>query len=191
MGVGWARFCSGSCKRIVATLVHSPRAVMATDGNAQTAQIIALQPKAAQRASEKKWGKPVLDLGFSIIPSLIFRAQQRLGLNPTQLAVLLQIADFWWEQSRKPYPSMKTLGERLNLSPRQVQRYVGELEKAGLVQRVKRWSKYKGRLSNEYDLTGLVNRLKKIAPEFREVKEMEHKVFKKGGLMKKKPPGKE
>ena len=45
------------------------------------------------RASTKKWGQEVLDLGFCILPSLIFRAQRKLGLDPTQLAVLLQLAE--------------------------------------------------------------------------------------------------
>ena len=42
-------------------------------------------------------------LGFCILPSLLFRAQSRLGLNPTQLAVLLQLADFWWTRAASPF----------------------------------------------------------------------------------------
>ncbi|WP_275098120.1 helix-turn-helix domain-containing protein, partial [Sedimenticola hydrogenitrophicus] len=87
----------------------------------QTAEIVRLLPgnKTAQ-TSEKKWGKQVMKLGFSIIPSLLLRAQQRLGLNPTQLAVLLQLADYWWDEERKPYPSKRALSERLGLGPRQI-----------------------------------------------------------------------
>ena len=53
------------------------------------AKVVALRPATAARASERKWGGAVMRLGFSIIPSLL-RAQRRLGLTPTQLAVLLQ-----------------------------------------------------------------------------------------------------
>ena len=84
--------------------------------------------KGDQHASEKKWGRAVVKLGFSIIPSLIFRAQARLGLNPTQLAVLLQLADYWWDEQRHPYPSKQTLADRLGLSARQVQRHIADLE---------------------------------------------------------------
>ena len=123
------------------------------------------------RESEKKWGKNVMALGFCVVPSLLLRAQQRLGLNPTQLAVLMQLCEFWWNSDRKPYPGKKILGQRLSLSPRQVQRYIAELEQAGLVQRIERRAGHGGKLTNTYDLSGLVDRLKKLEPEFRAVEE--------------------
>lgn len=100
--------------------------------NKKIAPVVQLRPSKATQASEKKWGKNVMKLGFSIIPSLLLRAQQRLGLNPTQLAILMQLADYWWDEERKPYPSKQALSDRLGLSPRQIQRYIAELEQAGL-----------------------------------------------------------
>ena len=129
------------------------------------------QPRKAMKASERKWGRAVMGLGFCIVPSLLLRAQQRLKLSPTQLAVLMHLADYWWDVNRKPYPSKKTLGERLGLSPRQVQRYIADLEAAGLVKRIERTARHRGKLSNEYDLSGLVKRLKELEPEFREVED--------------------
>ena len=151
----------------------------------KVAAVIPLNATQASRASERKWGRAVMKLGFSIIPSLIFRAQARLGLNATQLAVLLQIADFWWDQDRKPFPRLKTLGERLNLSARQVARYIDGLESAGLLAKKNRYVKGVGQVSNEYDLSGLVAKLAKLEPEFREVNEMKRKVSRKGGIGKK------
>lgn len=159
---------------------------MAENKKADTSNVVPLPQKISSRSSERKWGKAVCDLGFSIIPSLIFRAQARLGLNATQLAVLLQLADYWWDQERHPYPSKATLGERLQLSPRQVQRYIAELENAGFVKRIDRYATHKGRLSNQYDLSGLVTRLKKLEPEFREVEDRKKQVSKRGGLRNKK-----
>ena len=127
--------------------------------------------KTRERESEKKWGKKVVALGFCVVPSLLLRAQRRLGLSPTQLAVLLQICDFWWNNDRKPYPGKKTLAQRLNLSPRQVQRHIAALEIAGLVRRVPREGDHGGKLTNIYDLSGLVDRLKGLEPEFRNVEE--------------------
>lgn len=124
-----------------------------------------------QRESEKKWGKKVMALGFCVVPSLLLRAQSRLGLNPTQLAVLLQLCDFWWKSGEKPYPSKKTLAARLSLSPRQVQRHIADLETAGLVQRIERRSSHGGKRTNFYDLSGLVDRLKNLEPDFREVED--------------------
>lgn len=125
----------------------------------------------SDRPSEQKWGKNVMNLGFCIVPSLLLRAQQRLGLNPTQLAVLLQLCDHWWDAERKPYPSKKLLAERLGLSPRQVQRHVADLECNGLVARIPREGAHGGKLSNIYDLSGLVDRLKGLEPDFRNVEE--------------------
>lgn len=138
----------------------------------------------SSRVADEKWGKEVMKAGFCLIPSLLLRCQQRLGLNPTQLTVLLQLADFWWEASRKPYPSKQTLADRLGLSTRQVQRYMAELEKAGLLTRIVRSADDNGKLSNEYDLSGLVNKLKALAPEVLKAKEDNKQVTRKGGLKK-------
>lgn len=46
-----------------------------------------------------------------------------------------------------------------------------ELEDMGLVRRKERRSHHRGKLSNEYDLSGLVARLKELAPEFKAVEE--------------------
>ena len=121
----------------------------------------------ATRESDKKWGNRVMGLGYCIVPSLLFRAQQRLGLNPTQLAVLVQLCDHWWHSDRKPYPGKKALSQRLGLSPRQVQRHIAVLEGASLVQRIERRANHGGKLTNIYDLSGLVERLNKLEPEFR------------------------
>ncbi len=112
-----------------------------------------------------------MKLGFSIVPSLLLRAQRRLKLNPTQLAVLMQLCDYWWDSSRKPYPSKQTLAERLGLSARQVQRHIADLEEAGLVQRIERRGANGGKLTNTYDLSGLVSRLQALEPEFTAVEE--------------------
>jgi DNA-binding transcriptional ArsR family regulator len=152
---------------------------------ATAATVIPLRkPALASKASEQKWGAEVMKLGFSVLPSLLFRAQRRLGLSPTQLTIVLQIADYWWDQDRKPYPSKQTLSERIGLSPRQIQRHIEALEDNGLIKRVERRGRHGGILSNEYDLSGLVKRLKKLEPEFREVKAMARKVSRPGGIAK-------
>ena len=121
--------------------------------------------------SEKKWGKEVIALGFCVVPSLLLKAQQRLGLNPTQLAILIQLSEFWWHNERKPHPSKATLAELLGISPRQVQRHIAELEGAGLVERRQRTASHGGKTTNIYDLDGLVERLQALEPEFRKVEE--------------------
>lgn len=110
----------------------------------------------AEKESTKKWGSLVMKIGFSTIPSLIFQGQRRLGLSPVQLVLLLHMVDFWWKQSQMPFPSKTLLAERMGLSPRQIQRYLTELERAGFIKRNARFSSSNGQQSNEYDLSGLV-----------------------------------
>ena len=93
----------------------------------QEEKVIPLTAK-AKKTSDRKWGGAVMNMGFCIVPSLLLRGQQRVGLNPTQLAVLLQLCDFWWDPGRKPYPSKAKIAARLGIGPRQVQRYIAELE---------------------------------------------------------------
>jgi len=158
---------------------------MACNSSAAKGEATAPLPKTkADQASDKKWGKAVMKLGFCIIPSMLLRAQQRLGLNPSHLAVLLQLADYWWSSDRKPYPSKQALSDRLGLGPRQIQRYIAELENAGLVKRIERRAAHRGKLSNEYDLSGLVERLKQLAPEIEEANELKRQATRRGGLPK-------
>ncbi len=139
-------------------------------------------------ASTNKWGKKVMDLGFCLVPSLLLRAQQRIGLNPTQLTILIQLCDFWWACERKPFPSKETLAQRLSLSERQVQRHIAALEKVGLVRRIERRSVNGSKLSNTYDLSGLVKQLQKLEPEFREIEETAKAARKAASRRGYKPP---
>ena len=45
--------------------------------------VLAKRRAASRKRATEKWGEPVMKLGFCILPSLIFRAQQRLGLEFT------------------------------------------------------------------------------------------------------------
>lgn len=131
------------------------------------AEVVSLKPKAdSRKASEKKYGKPVMDLGFCIVPSLMMQAQARLGINPVQLNIIMHLADIWWDAANRPWPKKQLLAERMGMSERQIQRQIAELESAGLVQRIERTRPGRGKTSNEYDLSGLVKKLQAIEPEF-------------------------
>jgi len=106
----------------------------ATPSEPATATIIPMPglSKKDRRRSEDKWTAQVIRLGYTVVPSLLLRAQAKLGLTPEQLNVLLQLAEHWWEADKEPYPSKETLARRMHKSPRQVQRYLTQLEDAGL-----------------------------------------------------------
>jgi len=123
-----------------------------------------------RKSSEKKFGKPVMDLGFCIVPSLLMQAQARLGINPVQFNIIMHLADIWWDAAHRPWPTKKLLADRMNMSERQIQRHIADLEEANLVRRIGRTRPGRGKTSNEYDLSGLVRKLQALEPEFTEMK---------------------
>jgi len=124
-----------------------------------------------KRVATEKWGAGVMSHGYCIVPSLLLRGQRRMNLNATQLAILLQIIDHWWDPKRLAFPGKAELASRLGIGERQVQRHIAELEQEGLVKRVDRYGENGGRQSNYYDLQGLINRLNEIEPDFKEARE--------------------
>jgi hypothetical protein len=158
----------------------------------KTGKAAAASKKSERRAFRDKWGKDVADLGFTMVPSLLFKAQQRLGLSSTQLVVLLQLADHWWDADRNPWPAKDLLSTKMGINPRQVQRVVADLETAGLVRRIDRYLPKGGKTSNEYDLKGLVRALQKLAPDFKkiedEVRSKRRSVVRKGYTATKEAP---
>jgi DNA-binding transcriptional regulator YhcF (GntR family) len=119
--------------------------------------------KREMRDSIRKWGKPVIDAGFLIVPSMLFHHQRTLKLSPLDLNILLQLADHWWKANQRPYPSKARLAKRLGVHPRTIQRHIAALEGRDLIKRVKRWDRANGQRSNEYDLKGLANALHPFA----------------------------
>lgn len=125
-----------------------------------------------------KWGDKVIKIGYCAVPSILLRAQKRLKISPSELAVLLQIIDHWWEAGRNPYPSKAELSARLGIGPRQVQRYLTSLEQEGLIERIPYYGSSGGRDTNRYSLNGLVQRLSEIEPDFREARKQGKKYLK-------------
>lgn len=73
------------------------------------AEIIEFPKEARRKASstEKIWGKAVYKHGYAGIPSILIQAQRRLGINTTQMNIIVQLLDYWHEPTRKPFPSKK------------------------------------------------------------------------------------
>lgn len=134
-----------------------------------TKNVVPIRPTATlasdAKSLEKRWGKKVLEPGFTLIPSVLLRALVRLHIGSNELSVLLQMIDHWWENDDMPFPSKKRLGERIGMSEKTVQRAVAKLEAEGLVRRVARHNKLGGQTSNIYDLTPLVEKLGPIAED--------------------------
>ena len=145
------------------------------NSDAKSAKVIPLRREAEERERvfARRWGTRVADHGFTMVPHMFFALQAELGLTCQQAMVLLHLIDHWWyTNSGLPWPSKKKIATRLNgMTERNVQRILTELENEGLIKRQARYYESGGQKSNAYDLTGLINQLKKLEPKFREARE--------------------
>jgi hypothetical protein len=144
--------------------------------------------KEGKRKWDQMWGRDVVGYGYLAVPRLLLEAQRRLGLSATQMMLLLHLANYWWDPGKNPWPSKARLAHFLNLSQRQVQRIIGDLEEAGFLKRVERFrADGRGQTSNEYDLSGLVAKLKSLEPEFttarKQAHSLRHQVQKRRGIV--------
>lgn len=122
-------------------------------------------------STETIWGKEVIRHGYAGIPSILIRGQRRLGINPTQMNIILQLLEYWVEPTRKPFPSKKDIADRIGISAKTVQINIRELEKAELIKRELRRTAAGDWNSNIYHLDGLIEKVRKLEPEFAAEKE--------------------
>ena len=141
-------------------------------GNALDSPVVVPFPSKhvdGKRKWDQMWGKSVVGYGYVALPRLLLDGQRRLGLNATQMLILIHLANQWWEPGKNPWPSKARLANSLGLSSRK-----------------QRFRANKGQTSNEFDLSGLVLKLQQLEPEFSAARkassEMKANVQKRGGL---------
>lgn len=145
-----------------------------TNNNGTGATVIKLPTSTREkRRAEDKFGVPVMKHGYTLLPNLLLRAQARLKIGHAEFNVLVQLFYHWWDADKEPHPAKATIAQRMGISPRQVQRYLSNLEDAGLILRIERFSGRKAQTANAYGLGPLVRKLGMIEPEFR--KEVEQR----------------
>jgi hypothetical protein len=128
-----------------------------------------LAAKKPRRRAEERWGKSVIERGFTILPTMLFWAQGRLNLTAEEFNVALQIAVHWWDANDDPWVAKDTIAARMGKDPRTIQRYLTQLEKKGLIGRIPRYRPGHGQTANGYSFEGLKKRLEALEPEFRKM----------------------
>jgi predicted transcriptional regulator len=119
----------------------------------------------ALRVNEKKWTKPLMDAGWTCIPSIIIERQRAFGLDATDINILMHLATHWWTEDNKPYPSKVTIATALDITPRTVQRRIAAMESADFIRREERRIPGKGSNTNRYHLDGLIKAAQPYAEE--------------------------
>jgi DNA replication protein DnaD len=112
-----------------------------------------------------------MQAGHVMVPNLLLDRQRGLGLDPTDLNILLHLMRHWYHADSFPFPGKRKIAWCMEVSVSTVRRRIADLEKRGVLKRVKRRSKeHGGQTTNQYDLSGLVELLKPFAKEAVETK---------------------
>lgn len=141
-------------------------------------------PQDKPQKLSKRWGKCVVDSGWTAIPNTLIERQRALELNPTEMNILLVLLKFWWEDDKSPFPSKTTIAEFINRDATTVRKSMKSLEDKGLLKREARFYEKGGQTSNSYDLSGLVEKLKiesKILTKIKEQRKKEDGRLRRGG----------
>jgi len=118
-------------------------------------------------SAQLKWGHAASggELGFQPVPDILLRKQKVLGINNTELVVLLNITLHWWMHDKWPFPRPSNIASRMGVSTRTVERAIEGLEEKGILERLENVQDEKGHSVRYFDLTKLVIKLKLFAGE--------------------------
>lgn len=104
---------------------------------------------------ESKWPPEVTSLGFTMVPNALLKFYPELSLTPSEFLVLVNIESYRWNAKKLPFPSVKKLARRMNLSERTVTRTITSLQnERDVIMRHKRTN-----TSNEYSFEPLIEKL--------------------------------
>jgi predicted transcriptional regulator len=83
-----------------------------------------------------------------------------------QMNIIVQLLDYFFEPSRKPFPTKRELANRIGVTEKTIQINIRALEKAGLIRREMRRTAAGDWNSNIYHLDGLIAKVQDLEPEF-------------------------
>lgn len=118
------------------------------------------------KASEKKWGKTLLDAGWTLFPNILLEKQAALGLKAIEVNILMHLLTYWWDVDNTPHPSKQRMATALGVSTKTIQRNIASLETAGFIKREPQFSgSGGGQTSNRYNFDGLIMHATEFAEE--------------------------
>lgn len=138
-------------------------------------------PEATVNVNVEKWGRALIDAGWTLVPSTLIERQRKLGLDAVDFNILMHLLSYWWDAKNKPHPSKKRIADALGVHPRTVQRRIAAMEKSGLIKREERTGAGKGTQTNKYDLKGLIAAATPLAKELLEERAEKRKRTRKMG----------
>jgi len=140
-----------------------------------------IERDSAKKKIAARWGDLVYLQGWTAIPNVLIEYQSRLELTDQELVILMHLIRFWWDEDKKPFPSIKTLAKELGKNERSVQRILNTLENKqtpvkhfgaktpGYIERISRFTNGK-QTSNEFSFDPLKKALDFLVIEDKESK---------------------
>jgi DNA-binding transcriptional regulator YhcF (GntR family) len=126
----------------------------------------------ALRTNEKKWGKPLMDAGWSAIPNILIEKQAALGLDSVDINLILHLQSYWWKAEDHPHPSIGTMAKALNVTERTIQRRLRALQANGFLTIEARKHATNGNATNVYKFDGLIKAARPFAVQKNQEKAM-------------------
>lgn len=117
-----------------------------------------------QRNSEK-WTEPLMEAGWTVLPSVLLERQKALGLDAIDLNILAQLARYWWFADNPPHPSKRAIATCIGVSVSTVRKRIARMEADGFIKRRARLHPEKGQMTNEYSFEGLIKQATPFAKE--------------------------
>jgi hypothetical protein len=105
-----------------------------------------------------KW-RGACSAGFQIIPNALIRAQKHMGIDATDLVILLNLTMHWWGPHDLPYPRPAVIANRMGVGKRTIERRLRKLEGKRLIERLPPLITPEGAIQRRFRLEGLVNQL--------------------------------
>jgi hypothetical protein len=109
------------------------------------------------RSAAARWGdnRDLFAAGFIVVPHEFLRRYASLQppLTSGEALFVLHLMTFKWDREL-PYPSYKTIAQRMGITDKMARRYAQSLDKKGYLRR-----HYQAKSANRFDLTGLFNAL--------------------------------
>ena len=112
--------------------------------------------KEGKEVLTKKWTKPLIDVGYTAIPTIIVQRMGVLGLTALDFAILCQLVSYWWTVEQLPHPSIQSIADAIGVKHATVKKRLAALEKAKLLKRVHRPRPGNRNKTNEYSFEPLI-----------------------------------
>jgi hypothetical protein len=104
----------------------------------------------------------VREAGVTAVPRVLLTGLAELKLKPIQAIVLLQMIACWGTSGPHPFPKRGLLQKWIGCDKRTLDRTIASLVKNGFIEKGPRKSNRGRQTSNEYNLEGLVDKLKPL-----------------------------